>query len=249
MDNYSKRLKLSDPNKEKSKESEPIWKKYLTTVGHTALDIGGMIPGVGAGADALNASWYASEGDTVNAALSTAAIVPGLGQISTGAKYLNKLKKTFGFGTSVKKAKTIAKETPYIPKELPNEGLINQEKLTSIINRSKSKGVIYDKNIGAGSDFVWKSNMFRKMPSIGGRKMVDVNPGGGIPSQRFYESTGLAGKKLADGSTSKGTWVPLEAFGTNRGIKKWFVKDKGWDQGYGSETFKNMGNLIKKMEY
>ena len=238
---------MNDPNKKK--ETLPFWKKYLTPLGHTLLDVGGMIPGVGAGADALNASWYASKGDTVNAALSTAAIVPGLGQVATGTKYLNKLRKTFGFGANIKKAKSIVKETPYIPKKLPNEGLINPEKLTSVINRSKSKGVIYDKNIGAGSDFVWKSNMFRKMPSISGRKMVDVNPGGGIPPQRFYESTGLAGKKLADGSTSKGTWVPLEGFGVNAGIKDWFIKTKGWDQGYGSSTFKNMGNLIKKYGY
>jgi len=273
VDNYSKRLKLSDPNKEKTKESEPIWKKYLTTVGHTALDIGGMIPGVGAGADALNASWYASKGDTVNAALSAAAIVPGLGQVATGAKYLNKLKKTFGFGTSVKKAKTIAKETPYIPKELPNYGEMRGNNMgrldvadfskggpvDKVLAATRAKGAVYDKSIGAGSDFVWKSNMFKKMPNIGGRKMVDVNPGGGVPSQRFYESTGLAGKKLADGSTSKGTWVPLEGYGKSISGKNWFIKGKsksegsvigpGWDDAYGSETFKNMGNVIKKMGY
>ena len=241
---------MNDPNKKK--ETLPFWKKYLTPLGHTLLDVGGMIPGVGAGADALNASWYASKGDTVNAALSTAAIVPGLGQVATGTKYLNKLRKTFGFGANIKKAKSIVKETPYIPKKLPNEGLINPEKLTSVINRSKSKGVIYDKNIGAGSDFVWKPDMFRKMPDVGRRKMVDVNPGGGIPPQRFYQSKGWGDKGVDELGRSKnkpGHWTPIEGFGTNSGTKDWFIKAEGWDKGYGSEVFKNMGTNIKKMGY
>ena len=178
---------------------------------------------------------FSRNASTTDMVLAGASILP-VGKVLKAAK-------------NIKKAKSIVKETPYIPKELPNEGLINSEKLTSVINRSKSKGVIYDKNIGAGSDFVWKPNMFRKMPDVGGRRMVDVNPGGGIPPTRYYESTGLANKKLADGSTSKGTWVPLEGFGTNNGIKDWFIKAEGWDKGYGSSTFKNMGNLIKKYGY
>ena len=162
------------------------------------------------------------------------------GLISKGRNFFTK-----NTSKNITKAKSIVK-SPYIPKELPNEGLITPEKLTSVINRSKSKGVIYDQNL---KNFDWKPNMFRKMPDVSGRKMVDVNPGGGIPPQRFYRSTGLAGKKLPDGSTSKGTWVPLEGFGANAGIKDWFIKTKGWDQGYGSEVFKNMGTNITKMGY
>ena len=259
---------MNDPNKKK--ETLPFWKKYLTPLGHTLLDVGGMVPGIGAGADALNASWYASKGDTVNAALSTAAIVPGLGQVATGTKYLNKLRKTFGFGANVKKAKSIVK-SPYVPKELPNYGDmrgVNMGKLDNadfskggpvdkVLAATRSKGAIYDANLSG--NFNWKPNMFRKMPDVGGRKMVDVNPGGGVPSQRFYESTSLGNKKLLDGSSSKGTWVPLEGYGRSTDSKSWFIKGRashegsvigpGWDEAYGSSTFKNIGNLIKKYGY
>ena len=163
---------------------------------------------------------------------------------------LSKGKNFFTKNTSknITKAKSIVK-SPYIPKELPNEGLINSEKLTSVINRSKSKGVIYDQNL---KNFDWKPDMFRKMPDVGRRKMVDVNPGGGIPPQRFYQSRGWGDKGVDELGRSKnkpGHWTPIEGFGTNSGTKDWFIKAEGWDKGYGSEVFKNMGTNIKKMGY
>jgi hypothetical protein len=126
-----------------------------------------------------------------------------------------------------------------------------------VLAATRSKGAIYDTNLSG--NFNWKPEMFRKMPDVGGRKMVDVNPGGSVPPQRFYQSTGLAGKKLPDGSTSKGTWVPLEGYGKSTAGKDWFIKGKsksegsvigpGWDDAYGSKVFKNMGTNIKKMGY
>jgi RHS repeat-associated protein len=46
---------------------------------HTLLDWAGMAPGIGMFFDSVNAIWYASEGDLTNAAFSTAAVMPGLG--------------------------------------------------------------------------------------------------------------------------------------------------------------------------
>ena len=234
-------------------------KNNASAIGHTTLDVAGMAPVVGAGADAINASWYASQGDTTNAALSSAALIPGAGQFVTGGKYVAKLRKLFGFGKNASKnvpnPKSPVTETSFKSKnttplkELPHEGLINSEKLTSVINRSKSKGVIYDQNL---KNFDWKPDMFRKMPDVGRRKMVDVNPGGGIPPQRFYQSRGWGDKGVDELGRSKnkpGHWTPIEGFGTNSGTKDWFIKAEGWDKGYGSEVFKNMGTNIKKMGY
>ena len=244
-----------------------VIKNNASTIGHTVLDLAGAAPLVGAPADAINASWYASEGDTTNAALSSAAIIPG-GQLVTGGKYVAKLRKVFGFGKNASKnvpnPKSPVTETSFKSKnttplkELPNYGDMRGANdipadfskggpVDKIIQLTRNKGAIYDKNLSG--NFNWTPKMFRRMPDVSGRRMVDVNPGGGIPPQRFYESTGLAGKKLPDGSTSKGTWVPLEGFGTNNGIKDWFIKTKGWDKGYGSEVMKNMGTHIKKMGY
>lgn len=59
-------------------------------VGHTILDVVGMIPVVGEIADGINAVWYLAEGDYLNAALSAAALVPFAGAAATGAKLIGK---------------------------------------------------------------------------------------------------------------------------------------------------------------
>ncbi len=64
-------------------------------VGHLGLDVVGLgadLTGVGApvgaGADALNAIWYAKQGDYLNAAFSTISVIPGIGDlIGKGGKF------------------------------------------------------------------------------------------------------------------------------------------------------------------
>lgn len=61
-------------------------KSWINKAGHMALDIAGLVPGVGEVADGVNAAWYAGEGDYKNAALSAAAMVPFAGWAATGTK-------------------------------------------------------------------------------------------------------------------------------------------------------------------
>ena len=218
------------------------------------------------------------------AMLAASFIVPG-GASKGGVKSLIKKATTYLKGSGVvaktaskniasKSAKSInlQKQPLYTPtEELPHYGKMTGPNMgvndiadmskggpvDKVIAATRAKGASYDKNLSG--NFNWKPEMFRKMPDVSGRKMVDVNPGGGMESQRFYQSTGLAGKKLPDGSTSKGTWVPLEGFGESSGTNKWFIKSKsisegsvigpGWDDAYGSKVFKNMGKNITKMGY
>lgn len=49
---------------------------------HIALDIIGMIPGVGEIADGLNAAIYLAQGDFVNAATSALSLIPMAGAVS-----------------------------------------------------------------------------------------------------------------------------------------------------------------------
>ncbi|MGW6935388.1 polymorphic toxin-type HINT domain-containing protein [Lentzea sp. NPDC054927] len=65
-------------------------------VGHTILDVVGMIPVVGEIADGINAVWYLAEGDYLNAALSAAALVPFAGAAATGAKLIGKGLQKYG---------------------------------------------------------------------------------------------------------------------------------------------------------
>jgi hypothetical protein len=55
-------------------------------IGHTVLNGIGMIPGLGAPADAINAGWYAAQGDWGSAALSAATAIPGIGDFVGGAR-------------------------------------------------------------------------------------------------------------------------------------------------------------------
>ncbi|MGA4979370.1 SpvB/TcaC N-terminal domain-containing protein [Streptomyces cinereoruber] len=77
-------VKLTDPTGKWPKM--PSWK----TIGHTSLDVVGMVPVVGEAADLANAGWYAAEGDYVNAGLSAASAIPGAGYAANAAKYGNK---------------------------------------------------------------------------------------------------------------------------------------------------------------
>jgi len=59
----------------------------LDTVGHVALDLVGLIPGVGEFADATNAVWHASKGEYLMAALSLISVIPVVGDaVGKGGK-------------------------------------------------------------------------------------------------------------------------------------------------------------------
>jgi RHS repeat-associated protein len=75
---------------------EPKEKNFWSELGHTILDVVGMIPIVGEIADGINALWYLAEGDYVNAALSAAALVPFAGAAATGAKLIGKGLQRYG---------------------------------------------------------------------------------------------------------------------------------------------------------
>lgn len=76
-------------------QQNPKWesmKQKLDYV-HIVLDVAGLFPVVGNVADGINAGLYALRGDWVNAGLSATAMIPGIGQGATGAKYANKARK------------------------------------------------------------------------------------------------------------------------------------------------------------
>lgn len=60
---------------------------WFSEIGHLVLDGLGLIPVVGEPADAVNAVWYAAEGNVIDAGLSGAALIPFLGWGATGGKW------------------------------------------------------------------------------------------------------------------------------------------------------------------
>lgn len=65
---------------------------FISTI-HGFLDFSGMLPGIGEFADVVNAAIYAFQGDFSNAALSTAAMIPLIGNLATAKKYGEMSKK------------------------------------------------------------------------------------------------------------------------------------------------------------
>ncbi|NRA40525.1 MAG: RHS repeat-associated core domain-containing protein [Planctomycetes bacterium] len=71
---------------------------FANELAHTGLDLGGMLPLVGAFFDGWNAERYYAEGNIFEGNIATAALAPGLGQLVTIGKYIGKFKKLFGGG-------------------------------------------------------------------------------------------------------------------------------------------------------
>jgi hypothetical protein len=68
----------------------PPTKEHRAEWGHFALDALGFIPLYGAIPDAVNALWYAAEGDGLDALLSAAAVVPVFGDAAAVPKFVGK---------------------------------------------------------------------------------------------------------------------------------------------------------------
>ena len=61
----------------------------VSGIGHGLLDGAGLIPVFGEVFDLANAAWYLAEGDFTNAALSSMALIPIVGNTTTGLKYVD----------------------------------------------------------------------------------------------------------------------------------------------------------------
>lgn len=104
-------------------------------IGHTALDVAGLIPGLGIPADLANAGWYLAEGDKVNAGLSAAGMIPILGEAAVAAKLGVKATKTFRLADNVE------------------ESMARANKIRQELGSGKAKNIAFaDINVGGRSD-------------------------------------------------------------------------------------------------
>lgn len=73
------------------KDTRSVFKKayqdYISPIGHGVLDVAGMVPGFGEPFDLANAAWYTGEGNYVDAAFSSAAVLPFAGWAATTGKW------------------------------------------------------------------------------------------------------------------------------------------------------------------
>lgn len=93
----------------------------ISTVGHTALDVAGLVPGLGEIADGINAVWYLAEGNYTDAALSAAGMIPFGGWGATAAKWGNRGLDAMRRGDNVPTPRTPDAPHPRRP-DGPNAG-------------------------------------------------------------------------------------------------------------------------------
>ncbi|MCX4756998.1 RHS repeat-associated core domain-containing protein [Kitasatospora purpeofusca] len=89
-----------------SKAVDVVKENYSTisNIGHTVLDVAGMVPVIGDACDIVNGVWYAAEGDWKNAAMSLVAVVPVIGSAATAARIASKAANIVDAATDVAKA-------------------------------------------------------------------------------------------------------------------------------------------------
>lgn len=128
---------------------------------------------------------------------------------------------------------------------------IDDGTIQNALDAMKAQGKYAD-DIGYNIDDLVGSDI-QYLGDISGRTIVNVPLPNG-KSQLFYKSTGLAGKKGSGvGGTSEGLWQPYGGHASVRGwpgrgyIENWFIKDSGYADYYGSESFKNIANKLDEI--
>ena len=98
-------------------------KTSISDIGHTALDIAGLVPVIGEPADLVNSAWYAAEGDPTNAALSAASAIPVLGAGPTAVRLIRRAAGAIPNPSSfrsIPKTPAAVPTTPNIPTKSSN---------------------------------------------------------------------------------------------------------------------------------
>ncbi|MGP3950163.1 golvesin C-terminal-like domain-containing protein [Streptomyces sp. 7N604] len=93
----------------------------ISDIGHAALDVAGLVPGLGEFADLANCGWYAAEGNAVDAGLSCASAIPFAGYAATAAKGARYGGKAVDAANTAKKADPPAPKTPDNPAPAPKD--------------------------------------------------------------------------------------------------------------------------------
>lgn len=197
--------------------------------------------------------------DALGVALDVAGALPVFGVagkaakpvLKTGLKYsddvLNSLK---GYRASAANKNL---KNPNI--QFQGSQIFDYEDVPEVLSALRQRGQNLDKLGAKGSDLL-HSDMINYHGTYAGRPIVEVKMPDGS-SEMFYKSSGWAGKKGAgtDGTT-EGMWQVYGGHSKNPNAKadNWFIKDYGYTDYYGSNTYKEMAEnldnaLIQKYNF
>jgi hypothetical protein len=130
--------KTKDSSKRPAPFKQTKEKSFANKAGHLALDLLGFVDvwGIGTGADLINAGWYAGEGDTTNAALSTAAAIPFGGWAAGATKLGLKGTKAMKGAKAVDKTVESYKKSKLINNKASKFFQLNKPNTLGVIDRA-----------------------------------------------------------------------------------------------------------------
>ena len=131
------------------------YQKYISPIGHGILDVAGMVPLFGEAADGINAVWYTAEGNYVDAALSSAAMIPFAGWAATGTKWTKNTikamdKVTPGGGGMYQQLRYLQEVNPKLAAEL---GIRNKKQIKKMLTNDPSAAQRIIDNANTGKVF------------------------------------------------------------------------------------------------
>jgi len=129
------------------------WFDDLKGIGHTTLDVLGMVPGLGNVADLANAAWYTAEEDYQNASLSLAAAIPGAGLAAGGAKLAKTLKGAEA-GMDAAKTSVKAAEKAYEPALQAQKKAVRGRRAASRAEKAATESLKKARG-GTGAKTIW----------------------------------------------------------------------------------------------
>lgn len=117
------------------------------------------------------------------------------------------------------------------------------EAVGDVLTSLRKRGSKWDA-AGAKGEELLHPDMINYHGTYAGRPIVEVRMPDGTP-EFFYKSSGWAGKEGAGRhGTTEGMWQPFGGFSDTPATTNWFIKDKGYKDYYGSNTFKTMAENL-----
>jgi len=172
--------------------------------------------------------------------------VPGLEKIFKSGKTITKKQKfdfQKGLDDSLKaKGGVVGGNTPAWSKGVTDYGDAGIDAINGALTNMKQTGKYLDKIGFKASEMSAKNMVFHGTKH--GRSIVEIALPNG-KTQLMYKSSGLANKAGGGaGGTTEGMWQPYGGHAANGSTKNWFIKDEGYENFYGSKSFRDIaGNL------
>lgn len=121
----------------------------------------------------------------------------------------------------------------------------NYQDVPEVLTGLRQRGNYWDKSGIKGEDLL-HPDMINYHGTYSGRPLVEVKMPDGS-SEMFYKSSGWAGKQgNAANGTTEGMWQVFGGHSDTPQISNWFIKDKDYQNYYGSNTFGTMAENMDK---